>query len=132
MKKLSYKTLYTLWAAMFVLTAVLGFVFPTAEGAAARLALMLVSVLFFLPPWAILGRGERKHVLLVRYLSVASIVLTVVLLCLNLMSARWSEAVGIALNAALTVVSAPMLCSNFYVLPLFLWGALLMGTFGKK
>ena len=65
-------------------------------------------------------------------IMVLAMVLTVVLLCLNLMSARWSEAVGVALNAALTVVSAPMVCSNFYVLPLFLWGTLLMGTFGKK
>ena len=132
MKKLSIQSLYTLWAAMFALTAVLGFAFPTADGAAARLALMLVSVLFFLPPWVILARGGREHRLLVRYLSMASIALTVVLLCLNLMSARWSESVGIALNAALTVVSAPMVCSNFYVLPLFLWGTLLMGTFRKK
>ena len=39
---------------------------------------------------------------------------------------------GRGLNAALTVVSAPMLCSNFFVLPIFLWGCLLADTFVKK
>ena len=60
------------------------------------------------------------------------IALTVALLVLNLMSPRWSEAVGIALNAALVILSAPMVCSNFYVLPLFLWGTLLAAAFRKK
>ena len=33
MKNLTYKTLYIAWAAMFVLTAALGFAFPSALGA---------------------------------------------------------------------------------------------------
>ena len=116
MKKLSYKPLYTLWGVLFALTAVLGLLFPAAEGTAARAALALVSALFFLPPALIL----------------ASIGLTAALLCLNLMSARWSEAIGNGLHAALTVVSAPMVCSNFYVLPIFLWGTLLAAAFRKS
>lgn len=134
--KIDYKVLYALWAVMFALTAVLGFLFPSVTEALPRTLLLLVSVLFFLPPWLILAKAKaeenKKHVRIVRYLSVSSIVLTVVLLCLNLRSAGLSEAVGNALNAALVIVSAPLVCSNFYVLPLFLWGALLMGTFGKK
>ena len=58
--------------------------------------------------------------------------MTVALLLLNIRCAGLGEQIGLALNAALTVVSAPMVCSNFYVLPLFLWGALLTGTFVKK
>ncbi len=135
MKSLSYKTLYILWAGLFALTAALGLAFPAAEGAG-KIALIAVSVLFFVPPFVILGRakesGEQKPIRLIRWLSIGSLVLTVALLLLNIRCTGMGESVGLALNAALTVVSAPMVCSNFYVLPLFLWGSLLTGTFVKK
>ena len=136
MKKLSYKTLYLAWAVLFALTAVLGFVFPQAEGVGAKIALLLTAAVFFLPPCLILRKSRKEgkgfHRRLVGFLAAASIVLTAVLLVLNLMSPLWSEGVGIALNAALVIISAPMVCSNFYVLPLFLWGSLLAAAFRKK
>ena len=135
MKTLSYKILYIAWAVLFVLTAMLGFVFPNAMGAG-LVALRLTAVVFFLPPVWILVRAmaeeNRFHVLLIRWLSLASVVLTGVLLALNFTSVLWPESVGSALYAALVVVSAPMLCANHYALSLFLWGALLAGTFYKK
>ena len=135
MKSLSYKTLYILWAVLFALTAALGLGFPNAGGAL-RWVLLGVSLLFFAPPFLILGRakeeGEKTHIRLLRWLTVGSLALTVALLLLNIRCAGMGEALGMALNAALTVVSTPMVCSNFYVLPLFLWGALLTGTFVKK
>ncbi len=135
MKKPEYKLLYILWALLFALTAGLGLAFPAAEGAG-KIALLALSVLFFAPPFVILGRareaGERKHIRLIRFLALASLVLTVALLMLNIRCTGMGEAVGLALNAALTVVSAPMVCSNFYVVPLFLWGSLLTCTFVKK
>ena len=135
MKNLTYKTLYIAWAAMFVLTAALGFAFPSAMGALLAV-LRLIAVLFFLPPAVILVRakraGERFHVLLLRWLALASIVLTAVLLVLNLLSTPWPLAIGNALYAALVVISAPMACANHYALSLFLWGTLLTGTFYRK
>ena len=136
MKRISYKTLYALWAFFFALTAVLGFLFPDAEGAPAKLTLLVIAAVFFLPPWLILRKGraegKRFHGWLIGFLAVASLLLTVALLVLNLMSPLWKESVGIALNAALVIVSAPMVCSNFYALPIFLWGALLAAAFKKK
>ena len=136
MKKLSYKMLYIAWAILFVLTAVLGFLFPDAEGAPARIALLVTAAVFFLPPWLILRKSRKEekrfHRWLVGFLSMASIVLTVVLLVLNLMSPLWGERVGIGLNAALVIVSAPMVCSNFYALPIFFWGVLLAAAFKRK
>ena len=136
MKKNSYKPLYAFWGFLYALTAVLGLLFPEAEGTTVRLVLLLIAVMFFLPPALILERakkaGDRLHIWLIRWLCLASIGLTAALLCLNFMSARWSDAVGVGLQAALTIVSAPMVCSNFYVLPIFLWGALLMAAFQKK
>lgn len=135
MKKLSYPILYTLWASMFLLTAALGLLFPEASGAD-RWALMAVSVIFFVPPWMILHRAKaeqnQNHIRLIRYLALASVGLTAVLLVLNLKSAGHGESMGRALNAALSVVSAPMMCSNLFVLPIFLWGTLLTDTFVKK
>ena len=136
MKKLSYKTLYIAWAVLFALTAVLGFIFPQAEGVGAKIAMLLISAVFFLPPWVILRKaraeGGRFHCWLIGFLALASIVLTAALLVLNLMSPLWNERIGIALNAALVIVSAPMVCSNFYVLPLFLWGTMLAAAFKRK
>ena len=136
MKKLSYKTLYIAWAGMFALTAVLGFAFPEVESRLLRVALLLVALLFFLPPWVVLVKAKaesrRFHVRLVGLLAVASIVLTGVLLALNFTSVLWSQAVGAALYGALVVVSAPMACANHYALSLFLWGTLLAGTFYRK
>ena len=135
MKKLSYKMLYIAWAILFALTAVLGFVFPTAEGTGVKIALLVTAAVFFLPPWLILRKSRKEekrfHRWLVGFLSMASIVLTVVLLVLNLMSPLWGERVGIGLNAALVIVSAPMVCSNFYALPIFFWGVLLAAAFKK-
>ena len=135
MKNLSYKTLYLAWAAMFVLTAALGFAFPSAMGALLAV-LRLIAVLFFLPPAVILVRAkraeERFHVLLLRWLALASIVLTAVLLVLNLQSVLWPAAVGDALYAALVVSSAPMACANHDALSLVLCGTLLTGTFDRK
>ena len=135
MKTLSYKTLYIAWAALFALTAVLGFVFPDAAGAG-RIALSLTAAVFFVPPWLILNRAKAEknthHIRLVRWLCVGSLVLTAVLLVLNLRSAGLSESLGRALNAALAVVSAPMLCANTFAAPLFLWGCLLADTFRRK
>ena len=136
MKNCSYRLLYPLWAALFALTAVLGLLFPQVENGLGRAALTAASVLFFLPPWLILTKAkasdDRHHIRLVRYIALASVTLTLVLLIANLRSAGLGEAMGAALNAALTVVSAPMVCSNFFVLPIFLWGTLIMGSFTKK
>ena len=136
MKKLSYRTMYCVWSAMFAVTAVLGLIFPEAAHPAGRFALALTAAVFFLPPWLILTKARREkagfHIRLVRWLCIGSLALTAALLILNLRSAGLGDLLGAAMNAALAVVSAPMVCSNFYALPIFLWGCLLADTFRKK
>ena len=136
MKKLSCKTLYIAWAVMYLLTVALGFLFPEVENLPGKISLSLVTIAFFIPPWMILSRAkkanDRHHIRLIRWLAIGSLTLTVLLLILNLSSAGLGEAMGLALNAALTVVSAPMMCANTFAAPIFLWSCLLQDTFRKK
>lgn len=132
--KFRYQTLYIAWAVLYVLTAALGLLFPSVDGGT-KVALQIVTGVFFVPPWAILTKaqkdGQTKHTKLVRNLAFAWLGATVVLMCANMLSAGMSEAVGNALHVLLSVICAPLVCSQFYVMPLFLWGTLLMGAMSR-
>lgn len=136
LSKLRYQTLYYIWGGLFALTAVLGLLFPNVEHEAALAALMAVSVGFFVPPWLILekAKGENRlfHVRLLRYLAIASLTATLVFLCAGILSVRYDQAVGDLLHIMMTILCAPLVCSNFYVVPMFLWATLLVGSFGRK
>ena len=136
LSKLNYKTLYGIWAGLFALTAVLGLVFPSAGSRAGRLALGAVSLLFFLPPWLILAKAGLQssplHRRIIRYLAIASLTATVVLICAGILSVGISRFWGDVLHVLLTILCAPLVCSNFYVLPLFGWATLLVGSFAKQ
>ena len=114
------KTLFALWGFLFVLTAGLGFV-QTMKGLK-----LVASILFFLPPFLLLGKKDRDTSLLIRNLSALSLGITLLTLILNFVLAVSSETMGNILHAVLTVVSAPMICSGYWVLSLFLWACLLM------
>ena len=115
------KSLFVLWGALFILTAILGF-FPGAWWYTA------VSVLFFLPPMALLYRSSRETVKLIRNLSALSLSITLIALILNFIFAVSSETLGNVLHVILTIVSAPMMASGYWVLSLFLWACLLMAS----
>ena len=121
---MNQKLLFVLWGALFILTAVLGY-FPAAWWTTA------LSVLFFLPPALLLHKGNRDTVKLVRDLSFASLGLTLITLILNFVLAVSSEALGNVLHIVLTIVSAPMMASGYWVLSLFLWACLLMASLKK-
>ena len=125
------KNLFALWGALFVLCAGLGFVPLNGEPSALVQGLLTAaSVLFFLPPAVLVYRagktGDSNTLKLVRNLSLASLGVTLVLLVLNLVSAMGSEALGDLLHGMLVVVSAPMVCSGYWALSLFLWACLMM------
>lgn len=114
------KLLFALWGVLFAVTAALGFL-PQQSGLT-----LMVSLLFFLPPALLLWKKERETTLLIRNLSAMSLGLTLVTLILNFILAVSSEKLGNVLHSILTVVSAPMICSGYWVLSLFLWACLLM------
>ena len=122
--------LLPLWGGLFVLCAGLGFI-PEPEGAAAAL-LTVLSVLFFVPPALLLYQADKDAdthtIVLIRNLSMLSLILTAVVLILNFLSATGGEFVGNVLHYLLVIVSAPMICSGYWALSLFLWACLLMAS----
>ena len=127
---MNQKTLFALWGGMFSICAGLGFI-PVQEGAV-RILLTGAALLFFLPPGLLLyraGKEQDRHTLkLVRNLSALSLGLTLLLLILSFLTVLRSEALGTAIHAVLTVVSAPMICGGHWAMSLFLWACLLTGS----
>jgi len=121
------KTLYLLWACMFILCGLLGFIHPSSQ--AAEWLLMVPAVLFFVPGWMLLYRGVRDRaagtVEAVRNLSLISLGTTLLLLVLNFLSGNAPEAAGVFLHGLLVVLSVPMFCAQYWVFSLFLWACLL-------
>ena len=120
------KLLFVLWGVLFAVTAALGFL-PRQNGLT-----LAAALLFFLPPVLLLWKKERETTLLIRNLAALSLGLTLVTLILNFILAVSSETLGNALHSILTVVSAPMICSGYWVLSLFLWACLLMVSLKKS
>ena len=130
MKKSS---LMAVWGIFYIICAGLGFI-PEPEGAV-RIFLTVISVLFFVPPAILLydafsGR-DRKTILLIRRLSALSLGVTLVLLIANFLAALTSEWLGTVLHVLLAICSAPMFCSNYWILSLFLWAVLLGSSMQK-
>ena len=119
---------YTVWAGMFILCAGLGFI-PEPTGFL-KFLLVLLSVGFFaVPGWFLTWldkRGNKMHIAIVRNLAVASLSLTLVLILINFVSFMAPEAVGNLLHVLLIIVSAPMVCGQYWVLSLFGWACLMI------
>ena len=127
-------SLRAIWGIFYIICAGLGFI-PEPEGAV-RIFLMVISVLFFVPPAILLYdaylMGDRKTILLIRKLSALSLLLTLVLLIANFVAALGSPGLGGLLHVLLAIGSVPMLCSNYWVLSLFLWAVLLVASMQKR
>jgi len=124
------------WGGMFALCAWLGTV--QTDNLFARIALSLIAVLFFVPGALLLYNGitekNRKLVLTIRWICVASLVLTTAVLIFDIVAALVMPApVFIVSHFALIVVSSPLYCLRFSKwASLFLWACLLFATFFKK
>lgn len=122
------KDLFALWGVMFVLCGALGFV-SQAENLIKAL-LVLAGLGFFVPGFLLLRRAQRRddrHTLaLIRNLAALSLSLTAVTLVLNFLSVGHSQVLGDILYHILILVSAPMVCCQYWVVSLFLWACLMI------
>ena len=122
--------LFVLWGVLFAACAGLGFV-PQPAGVLKWL-LGILALVFFAPPVLLLRRAkessDRAVVALVRNLSLLSLGLTLAALVANVLSLLGGEALGIALNVVLAIVSTPMYCGQIWILTLFCWAFLMVGA----
>lgn len=122
--------LFALWGGLFALCAALGFI--PEPGNALQVLMTLLSVAFFIPPALLLRAasrsGDRNTVVLVQDLSIASLVLTALLIIANFLSALTGELLGNILHSILIIVSSPMVCSGYWALSLFLWACLMIAA----
>ena len=122
------KLLFILWAGLFVLCAALGFV--SDPGAALKILMYLLSFGFFgLGGWILWQAKEQEDhatLMLIRALSAASLVMTMMLLVINFLSVFSALWVGNLLHHMLVIVSAPMFCAPSWATSLFLWACLMV------
>lgn len=121
---------YKAWAALYTLCV--GFGFVSKPDAFGKVLLVALSLLCFVPPFylAIQARKEenRKTLKVLRLISILSLSLTLIFLVLNFLSVNFSAEVGLWLYVLLVMVSAPMMCAQYWVISLFLWACLLFIT----
>ncbi len=120
--------LKAIWAGMFIVCCLLGFLTEVSGGA--KVLLVILSVLFFVPAYADVyfswKNKDVKELRIVRNLCLISLGSTLVVLVANLLSVlSSSEALGDNLYYVLAVVSTPMLCGQYWVYSLLLWAVLL-------
>lgn len=117
-----------IWAALYIACAGLGFI-AAPTGFLYGLC-VIFSLLFFVPPVMLLYRGGKakdiKSIRILRNLSILWLAVTMILLILNISSVYFSHSVGTILYYVLIVVTSPMVCSQYWLLPLFLWACLLV------
>lgn len=126
--------LFALWGCLHVLCVGLGTV-KEPEGFGKAL-LVLTGLIYFLPATLILWDGishrKKKQISAVRWIAIVSLGLTLVLLVINFLSVGAGADTGRLVYDILNIVSAPMLCSQYWVVSLFLWACLLWASFFKK
>ena len=128
MTKKTKRALLLAWGGLFILCAGLGFMRdPGAPG-----LLTTLAILFFAPGTALCAlsyRGEdRKTLRLVRLLSAISLGATLAALILNFLTVKMPDWLGDLLYGVLIVVSSPMVCGQIWIISLFLWACLLLGS----
>ena len=127
--------LYGFWVVQFILCAILGLLYNV--NAAGQVLQTVLGILFFVPPTVLLidaiRSKDRAELMRIMIISGVSLVATLVMLIANVLSVGASEAVGLAFHYILAVVSTPMFCVRYWIVSLFLWACLLMGTlYGKR
>ncbi len=125
------KLVYLLWLFLYIICVGLGTI--QAHIPVLNIFQGLFAVLFYVPPVLLtlegLKKGQRKYLLQIRGISIASLVLTLVFMIANIASVYATEAVGNTLNQLYILVSVPMHCLPYGFISIFLWASLLMFTF---
>lgn len=128
------RILYGIWLWLYLLCAALGHIQSPTSGQ--QIAMTCLAVVFFVPGFYLLLEGWRqkskKTCQTIFYISLSSLLLTVIMLLVNLLSVTGSETLGDVLYVMLIWLSSPMICCGYWFLSLFLWATLLFSAFFCK
>ena len=126
--------LYIAWGCLYILCVGLGTV-EEVEGFG-KVLFLLTALIFFIPgAWLLvlaLREKNRKKILAIRIISICSLALTLIVFSANVMAVSASRETGLFLYELLNLVSAPMLCSRYWIVSLFCWACLLSASFMKR
>lgn len=124
---------YCVWLCLYILCVGLGTVEKVAG--IGKVLFLLTSLIFFLPGVYLIWLGKReknrKILLWVRICAICSLALTMIVFCANVIAVSAGAAVGRFLYDLLNLVSAPMLCAQYWILSIFLWACLLSASLMK-
>lgn len=124
------KTLWILWIVLYVCCVALSAFFEPGVFTG------FVGVCFFVPPAMLLVQGikdgHRKSVRVIRWLAIASLVLTTLSFGGVILTVRSGEMVQNLANVALMVFGAPVMCFRSAAASLLLWAVLLFAGFIRK
>ena len=124
------KLVFTLWGFLFALCGALGFV--SQPGTALKILMNLFSLGFFAVGGWILWQAKMQKdtatINLIRVLSLASLMTTMVMLVANFLSVLTPQWVGNLFHHMLVIVSSPMFCAPNWAVSLFLWACLMIGS----
>ena len=124
------KLIYLLWLFLYIICVGLG----TLQNEPVGLQIFqgLFAVLFYVPPVLLVIEGlkERKYLIQLRVISIASLVLTLGFMIANIASAAYgTTAMGEVLHQLNILVTAPKDCLPYEFISMFLWACLLFLTF---
>jgi hypothetical protein len=125
--------LYIIWAALYGVCALLSLI-PNPPSLLEAF-MFILSMGFYVPGGILLygaqKKGDRKTIRLIRYLAVGWLAVTAILLVLNITSVAGDAAWGKLLYYTMALVSAPMISSQVWLLPMFIWACFLFVSFKK-
>lgn len=125
------KQLCLYWLYIFILCAALGFI--QDRGVLLTAALFVLCLGFFVPPALLLhhNRTDRRLLLTLAFLGIASLVLTAVLFIAYwyALASSGSDLLANVMHAVLAIFSAPMMCAPWPALSMFLWACLSITAF---
>ena len=122
------KTLWLSWLYLFALCAVLGFI-PEPTGFF-KFLFVLIAIGFFVQGFALLVKADHrdqvKTIRIIRNLAIAALVLDMVLIILNFMSALMTAVWGTVFYYMLVVLASPLVTGQYWALTLFGWACLMV------
>ena len=122
------KTLWLSWLYMFILCTVLGFI-PEPTGFF-KFLFVVIAAGFFVPGFVLLTKADHrdqvKTMRIIRNLAIAALVLDMVLIILNFLSALMAEVWGTVFYYMLVVLGSPLVCGQYWALTLFGWACLMV------